>query len=140
MDPNSFEWVDGYLTGKSPEQVSWQMFVKDVYGRYLPTRLVEPAQELVSLQMTSTVEHYHKAFEALKCQVKRDHPTLTELYFVEMYTRGLSKRIRFRVEKDKPRPILEAYCLALKEEAIMLERPQGSRVLTEVNYDCYSSY
>jgi hypothetical protein len=58
--------------------------------------------------------------------VKRDHPTLTESYFVEMYTRGLVKKIRFRIEKDRPQSVLEAYSLALKEEAILLEDSKGT--------------
>ncbi|KAJ0512157.1 putative retrotransposon gag domain-containing protein [Helianthus annuus] len=113
LEGDALQWHRAYLKTRNATvaEVPWADYVRSISARFSDAMFEDPMEEIASLvQLTDDakgLQEYNSGFNRLLNKV-----TVSELYAVSLYLKGLKPEIKGPVKMFKPQTLREAYGLA----------------------------
>jgi hypothetical protein len=124
------KWENAHIRGKSKTWLAssglniyllnWVQFCDLLCDRFPPPGEHESMEQFQQLKQTSTVNNYIDNFEENMVQMKRDHPYLTDNFFLLRFLAGLKDSVKHSVKSHNPSTLRAAYWHARQQEQAYL--------------------
>jgi hypothetical protein len=124
------KWDNAHIRGKAKTWLSssniniyllnWPQFCDLLTERFPPMGEHETMEQFQHLKQTTTANNYIDLFEEYMIHMKRDHPYLTDNFFLLRFVAGLKDTVKHAVKSHNPSTLRNAYWQARQQEQAYL--------------------
>ncbi|PIN03314.1 hypothetical protein CDL12_24163 [Handroanthus impetiginosus] len=114
MDGEAKMWYMSSIAGN--KSIGWTTFIKLLMERFDVSQSANFEWHIINLRQEGSVVEYIRQFEEFKVLMIASH---TEEFFVNAFVNGLREEIRHMVEMLAPSTLMEAICIARKQEDLL---------------------